>query len=99
MEEKYFPVVVQAVSGQDYTVYAYFTDGTIHLFDVKPLIEKGGVFERLKDKSFFSDKLTVMNSTIAWDLSGCFDPSNCIDIDPFTVYDAEIVEDPLKETA
>ncbi len=29
MEERYFPVVVQALAGSDYTVYAYFTDGTI----------------------------------------------------------------------
>jgi hypothetical protein len=99
MEERYFPVVVQALAGSDYTVYAYFTDGTIHLFDVKPLIANGGVFERLTEGSFFTDKLTVMNSTVAWDLSGCYDPSNCIDIDPFVIYESERVEDPIGEIA
>ncbi len=96
MEEHYFPVVIQALAGQDHTVYAYFSDGTIHLYDMKPLIKKGGVFDRLRDDTFFTDNLTVMNSTIAWDLSGCYDPTNCIDIDPFDVYQAERVEDPLE---
>ena len=36
-DESFSPEVVQAVAGDDYTVYAYFTDGTIHLFDMKPL--------------------------------------------------------------
>lgn len=99
MDEKYFPIVVQALAGQDFTVYAYFTDGTIHLFDMKPLIASGGVFEQLSQESFFTDNLTVMNSTVAWDLSGCYDPTNCIDIDPFTVYEAERVDDPLMESA
>ena len=99
MEERYYPVVVQAIAGEDYTVYAYFSDGSIHKYDMKPLLEKGGVFTQLRDKDFFTDKLTVLNSTVAWDLSGCFDPTNCIDIDPFDVYEAETVEDPLNETA
>ncbi len=99
MEEKYYPVVAQALAGQDYTVYAYFTDGTIHLFDMKPLIAGGGLFERLTQGTFFTDNLTVLNSTVAWDLSGCYDPTNCIDIDPFVIYESERVEDPLKEIA
>ena len=99
MEEEYFPEVIQAVAGEDYTVYAYFTDGTIHLFDMKSLINGGGVFDKIKDEAFFRDSLTVMNHTIAWDLSGCFDPTNCIDIDPYEVYRSEKVDDPLEEIA
>ena len=99
MEEEYFPVVVQAVAGENFTVYAYFSDGSIHLYDVKPLIEAGGVFSRLKDNIFFTNRLTVMNSTLAWDLSGRFDPTDCIDIDPFTVYESQSVKDPLEEIA
>lgn len=37
-----------------------------------------------------------MNDTVAWDLSGCFDPSECIDIDPFTIAESEVVSDPLN---
>lgn len=99
MNEKYYPEVVQALAGEGYTVYAYFSDGTIHKFDVEPLVEKGGIFSRLKDRTFFVEQLTVLNSTVAWDLSGCFDPANCIDIDPFVVYEGEQVPDPLEVVA
>ena len=98
-DESFYPEVVQAVAGNDYTVYAYFTDGTIHLFDMKPLINRGGVFDKIKDETFFKDSLTVMNHTIAWDFSGCFDPTNCIDIDPYEVYQSERVDDPLEKNA
>lgn len=80
-----FPAVVQAVAGEDYTVYAYMADGTIKLYDAKPLISRGGVFEKLRDNDFFTERLTVLNDTVAWDLSGNCDPAECIDIDPFTI--------------
>ena len=32
-----------------------------------------------------------MNGTLAWDLSGNRDESGCIDIDPFTVYELESI--------
>ena len=99
MEDKYYPVVVQAVAGADKTVYAYFSDGHIRLFDMKPLIAGGGVFSRLNDPDFFAGALTVLNGTVAWDLSGCYDPTNCIDIDPFEVYSAPSADDPLETAA
>ncbi len=92
--EDFIPEVLQSVAGENFIVYAYMNDGTIRLFDVKPLIEQGGVFEKLKDIDFFNS-VTVMNSTVAWDLSGNFDPYNCIDIDPFSIYEAPAVADPL----
>lgn len=93
---EYYPEVVQAVPGEGRRVYAWFTDGSIHLFDVAPLIEVGGVFARLEDEGFFRERLTVLNGTVAWDVSGSFDPTSCIDIDPFTVYGGESVRDPLE---
>ena len=44
MYEKYYPVVVQAVTGENKAVYAYFSDGRITHFDLKPLISKRGIF-------------------------------------------------------
>ena len=38
------PTVVQAVPGNDFTVYANFSDGTVRLADIKPLIARDGVF-------------------------------------------------------
>lgn len=50
---------------------------------MKESIAGGGVFERLADDSFFEEALTVLNDTVAWDVSGHYDPITCIDIDPF----------------
>lgn len=95
MEKEYFPVVVQAVAGEDRTVYAYFSDGQVKQYDMAPAIARGGVFAPLADETFFTERLTVLNDTIAWDLSGHYDPTDCIDIDPFEVYAAASVADPL----
>ena len=95
MEKEYFPVVVQAVAGTGRTVYAYFSDGQVKQYDMAPAIARGGVFAPLADEAFFTERLTVLNDTIAWDLSGHYDPTDCIDIDPFEVYAAASVADPL----
>lgn len=94
--DKIFPEVVQTVAGENYTVYAYMKDGSVRLFDAQPLIERGGIFKKLRDKTFFSERLTVMNETVAWDISGTRDPSNCIDIDPFTIAACPEAEDVLE---
>ena len=95
MEKEYYPVAVQAVAGPGRTVYAYFSDGQVKCYDMRAAIERGGVFAPLADETFFSGRLTVLNDTVAWDLSGRYDPRDCIDLDPFEVYAAETVSDPL----
>lgn len=90
---RFYPEVFQAVPGKDYIVYAYMNDGSVHEFDVKPLIEKGGVFQKLKDEALFRRALTVLNSTVAWDIDGNRDEGNCIDIDPFTIFESPTVPD------
>ena len=74
-----FPAVVQALAGDNFTVYAYMRDGT----------------EPLRDETFFRERLTVLNDTVAWDISGNMDPTECIDIDPFTIAESPVVADPL----
>ena len=91
----YYPVVVQVVAGPGKTVYAYFSDGQIKQYDLSPSIARGGVFAPLADADFFTQRLTVLNDTVAWDVSGRYDAKTCIDIDPFEVYAAESVSDPL----
>lgn len=93
----YYPCVAQALARPDKTVFAYFSDGRITQMDMKPEIARGGVFERLADEGFFADALTVLDDTVVWDLSGSYDPMNCIDIDSFTINDAQVVSDPLEE--
>ena len=43
--------------------------------------------------------MTVMNGSVAWDLEGNRDATKCIDIDPFVLYEAPVVKDPLEESA
>ena len=94
----YFPYVVQAVPGENRTVYAYFSDGSVRLADVSRLIRPGTVFEALRDEAFFRGRLTVMDGAVAWDATGNRDASSCIDLDPLTMYQtAPIVRDPLEE--
>ncbi len=91
------PQVVQAIPADNHQVYAYFSDGSIRLVDVKPLIAKGGVFAPLADESTFRDSITVMNHTVAWDLSGTRDTARCIDIDPVSMYEtARFIEEPTE---
>lgn len=92
------PQVVQAVAGENFTVYVYFLDGAIRLLDVKPLLAQGGVFAPLCDGATFRNSLTVMNGTVAWDLAGNRDVSRCVDLDPCSLYDScPPVADPLQE--
>ena len=100
LEMDYFPQVVQAVAGEDHTVYAYFSDGTVRKADVGPLVERGGACARLADRSFFTDRLTVLNDAVAWDVTGDLDETKCIDLDPRELYgNSPVVDDPLEPMA
>lgn len=89
---------MSAVAGDNFTVYTCFIDGTVHLLDAAPLLEKGGVFAPLRDPEFFRERLTVLNDAVAWDVDGNRDPRTCVDLDPFELYDScPIVADPLRE--
>ena len=92
------PKVVQAVAGDGFTVYAYFSDRTVRMLNAAPLLEKGGVFAPLRDPEFFRERLTVMNDAVAWDVDGNRDPCTCVDLDPCELYEScPIVADPLKD--
>ncbi|MDO4442390.1 MAG: DUF2442 domain-containing protein [Slackia sp.] len=96
----YLAEVIQALPGDDFTVYAYFSDGTIKHADIKPLIEKGGVFAQLADSGLFEKSLTVINHAVAWDIEGMRNPRTCIDIDPCSMYEeCPTVKDPFSHVA
>lgn len=93
----FMPAVVQAVPGDNFTVYAYCNDGAVRLLDVKPLIAKGGVFAPLAELDFFRDRLTVLNDTVAWDMTGDRDTTACVDLDADQIFaEAPVVDDPLE---
>jgi hypothetical protein len=91
----FWPKIVQVAPTDNFEVYAYCNDGAVRLYDVKPLLRPGTVFESLRDITIFKEKLSVINDTVAWDMSGDRDPRKCLDIDPFTIFAQKIVEDPL----
>ena len=99
MDSRFFPEVLQVVPGDNYTVYAYFNDGTVRRYDASELVMRSGILAQLRDRKVFVDCLTVMNGTVAWDIAGNRDETKCIDIDPFAVYASPVVKDPLEESA
>ncbi|MCR4927908.1 MAG: DUF2442 domain-containing protein [Lachnospiraceae bacterium] len=86
------PDIVQVVPHEDHTVSVYFCDGKIVIYDVRPKLEKG-VFRQLADISFFMERCTIMNDTLAWDITGTGDNTKCIDIDPEVLYALEAVDE------
>lgn len=94
------PKVLQAVAGKDFTVYLYFNDGSVRQYNAKPLLKLGGVFAPLQDESFFKSRLTVMNDTAAWDMTGDRNPCTCVDLDPVELYETcPVVVDPLENAS
>lgn len=89
----YFPVVVQVVPKDDYKVHVYFDDGKIVEYDMSS--ELTGVFEPLKDIDVFMRSCTVLNDTLAFDLKGNYDSSECLDIDVFTLYELEAINNSI----
>jgi hypothetical protein len=99
LDTKYFyPQVLQVIPTDDYKVYAYFNDGSVRLFDVRSLIKPDTVFEPLSDLHYFKENSAVINGTVAWDIGGNRDPSLCVDLDPFVIFDQPRVPDPLDNT-
>lgn len=89
-----FYEIVQVVPFKDYTVYVYFEDGKIVRYDAKPLLEKE-VFAPLKNIDFFMNACTILNGTLAWDLSGERDTGKCLDIDPDMLYSLDNVKEKI----
>lgn len=89
-----FPQIIQVIPTEEHQVYVYFEDGKIVCFDVKPWLDKK-VFEPLNELEVFMSCCTVLNDTLAWDLSGNRDPRDCIDIAPDMLYDLEHISDKI----
>ncbi len=83
-----FHNVIQVIPYEDYKVYVYFEDGKIVCYDAKPLLDKK-VFEPLRNVEIFMNTCTILNDTLAWDVSGDRDVSKCLDIDSDMLYELE----------
>ena len=91
--------VIQVIPRSDFKVYVFFSDGKIKLYDANHLVGRG-VFNQISNIDVFINTCTVLNQTLAWDLSGKRNEGDCLDIDPCSIYsDGEDVDDPTKITA
>ena len=49
----------------------------------------------LKDIKFFMNACTILNGTLAWDVTGTRDCTKCLDIDPEMLYGLENVSEKI----
>jgi len=84
------PKLFQVIPTDEYKVYLYYDSGEIKLYDCSWVLKEGGIFEQLHDKDRFKKLCTIMNNTLAFDISEERDPCNCIDICPDTIYEESI---------
>jgi len=80
------PRIFQVEPHNDFTVNVYFDDGIVKCYDANPLIKKGGIYAPLGEPDFFINHCVIMNNTLAWDVSGNWDSTMCIDICPDLIY-------------
>lgn len=88
--DEYYPIVVQVIPLDNYHVQVFFSDGKIVDYDATQDLQHE-IFKPLQDIEKFKDACTVLNDTLAWDLSGNRDTTACIDIDPFTLYELNAI--------
>lgn len=84
--QEYFPVVVQVIPLDNYHVQVFFDDGKIVEYDATNNLQTE-IFKPLQEIQVFKDTCTILNDTLAWDLEGNRNVTNCIDIDPLVLYD------------
>lgn len=82
--------IIQVVPRCDNRVYVYDEDGTVYLYDANFLVNKNKV---LQNQEFFINRCTILNNTLAWDITGNYDESNCIDISPEKIFSSPIVKE------
>ena len=85
MKRTLFPEVVQVAARPGHRLLVFFNDGMEGEIEALPLL-KGEVFKPLLDEQTFRSTLTVLNHTVAWDLAGKRDETQCIDLDPIELH-------------
>ena len=80
------PKIFQVLPTDDYKVHLYYDSGEIKVYDCSWVLNESGVFEKIHHIETFKNLCTIMNGTLAFDISLIRDPYNCIDICPDTIY-------------
>ena len=91
----YFPTVIRVIPLNNFHVQVFFDDGKVVEYDATGDM-KADIFTSLRDIKKFKKACTVMNGTLAWDISSKRDPFICIDIDPFTLYELDKNDDAMS---
>lgn len=84
------PKLFQVLPTDDFCIYLYYDNGEIRLYDCKWILNETGVFTKIHNIESFKELCTIMNGTLAFDVSAIRDPYNCIDICPDTIYEDSI---------
>lgn len=84
------PKLFQVIPTDDFKVYLYYDNGEIKLYDCNWVLNRDGIFKKIHQVEEFKRLCTIMNGTLAFDISETRDPYNCIDICPDTIYDESV---------
>ena len=47
--DNFIPEVLQVITGEGYSIFVYFNDGTVRQYDASQLITQPSVFQKLQD--------------------------------------------------
>lgn len=82
--------VISAAANPDFTLTLGFDNGEIRLYDAKPLLKAGTVFEPFAKFENFRRVYVYDTGAAAWDIDPCVDSSvvwsNKVDLSPDTCY-------------
>ena len=82
--------IINVVPNKDYTLILYFDNGEKRLYDVKPIIKEGTLFEKLRDLNTFCRVYVDDENCVAWDIDPNVDSNivwnNRIDLSSDTCY-------------
>ncbi len=84
------PKLFQVTPTNNFKVLLYYDNGEIKLYDCAWILKEDGIFTEIHDIAAFKELCTIMNGTLAFDISRTRDPYNCIDICPDTVYEDSV---------
>ncbi len=84
------PNLYQVLPTDDFKVYLYYDNGEIKLYDCSFIFKEEKLYNPITKITDFKRLCTIMNNTLAFDISEEFDPCNCIDICPDTIYKESI---------
>lgn len=82
--------IVEATPNKDFTLLLVFDNGEKRIFDVKPLLEKGGVFATFRNYNNFERVYVDDCNVVSWDIDPDVDSNivwnNKVDLSPDSCY-------------